>query len=317
MSWLGWLVLGVALGWFFEFLIDLFYWRNACHEKEVSLATRERDLEARLKRLTEDERNALAKQADWDTRHRAMLDDLGRREASFSNRDGELKNLEGQVSARQAELDGRHRLASEWDSSLTSKLSEATLIATRLGGREQDLGRQWSELEARSSLLSKRAEELAAREATLTRQHQELDRKVAQTNAALAKLQSVDGELNALRLRSSKLGEIVRQRYQTKAGADDLEVVEGIGPKIAELLHADNIHSFKELALTSVERLRGLLDAAGPRFKLANPGTWPEQAKLLAAGEYVAFEKLRDELMAGIRVDGMGQVSHNSDGADS
>jgi len=38
-----------------------------------------------------------------------------------------------------------------------------------------------------------------------------------------------------------------------------------------------------------------------PKKFLANPGTWPEQAALLANGELEAFEKLTDELDGGVR----------------
>ena len=44
-----------------------------------------------------------------------------------------------------------------------------------------------------------------------------------------------------------------------------------------------------------------MLKAAGARYALANPGTWPEQASLLAAGKVAEFEKLAEELDGGVR----------------
>jgi predicted flap endonuclease-1-like 5' DNA nuclease len=67
---------------------------------------------------------------------------------------------------------------------------------------------------------------------------------------------------------------------------DDLTRVEGIGPKIAEILAAGGINSFGQLAEMRVDSLQEMLTAAGGRYRLANPGTWPEQARLAARGDW-------------------------------
>jgi predicted flap endonuclease-1-like 5' DNA nuclease len=82
-------------------------------------------------------------------------------------------------------------------------------------------------------------------------------------------------------------------------GPDDLTVVEGIGPKIAELLHAGGITTFAALAGMSPAGLQAILDAAGPNFKLAVPATWPEQAALAAQNRWAELKVLQDKLNAG------------------
>lgn len=82
---------------------------------------------------------------------------------------------------------------------------------------------------------------------------------------------------------------------------DDLEAIEGIVPKIAELLRNAGIITFAQLSATSKDKLLNLLEAGGPRFKLANPSTWAEQAALAANNDWVGFDKIRKELVAGIR----------------
>ena len=86
------------------------------------------------------------------------------------------------------------------------------------------------------------------------------------------------------------------------AGADDLEKIEGIGPKVAELLHAAGITTFAGLANTPVAKLKEVLHAAGSRYAMMDPGTWPEQSALAAKGDWAALEKLEDELKGGRRV---------------
>ena len=81
---------------------------------------------------------------------------------------------------------------------------------------------------------------------------------------------------------------------------DDLRVIEGIGPKISTVLQVAGIRTYAQLAATEIERLDVLLKEAG--IRIANPSTWPEQAKLAAAGNWEALEALQDELEGGRRV---------------
>ncbi|MEM1214118.1 MAG: helix-hairpin-helix domain-containing protein [Bacteroidota bacterium] len=85
------------------------------------------------------------------------------------------------------------------------------------------------------------------------------------------------------------------------AKPDDLRKIEGIGPKIAGLLKDDGIATFADLAKASQTKLKAVLTAAGPRYKMHNPTTWPEQAKLAAAGKWEELSTLQDELKGGKR----------------
>ncbi len=80
---------------------------------------------------------------------------------------------------------------------------------------------------------------------------------------------------------------------------DDLKLIEGIGPKIAELLSAANITTFAQLAHADVAHLNQILEAAGPRYQLADPATWPQQAALAAAADWDGFKTLQDSLKGG------------------
>ena len=80
---------------------------------------------------------------------------------------------------------------------------------------------------------------------------------------------------------------------------DDLKIIEGIGPKIAELFIAAGISTFAKLAATDVAKLREILDAAGSKFASHDPATWPQQAKLAAEGKMDALKALQDELQGG------------------
>jgi predicted flap endonuclease-1-like 5' DNA nuclease len=89
-------------------------------------------------------------------------------------------------------------------------------------------------------------------------------------------------------------------KKQTATKVDDLKLIEGIGPKIEGLLHAEGIKTFAALVDTKVEVLKAILDAAGPRYRIHNPSTWAEQAKLADAGDWAKLQKWQDELKGGI-----------------
>ncbi|MEM8586267.1 MAG: helix-hairpin-helix domain-containing protein [Bacteroidota bacterium] len=90
-------------------------------------------------------------------------------------------------------------------------------------------------------------------------------------------------------------------KAKAKAKKDDLKKIEGVGPKIAGLLNDAGIVTFNDLAEASKSKLTGVLEAAGPRFRLAKPDTWQQQAKLAAAGKDAELAKLQKELKGGVK----------------
>lgn len=83
---------------------------------------------------------------------------------------------------------------------------------------------------------------------------------------------------------------------------DDLEIVEGIGPRIAAILKESGINTFAQLAAARPDELSAAMKAAGLRIP-ADPASWPEQARLAAAGEWAALQKMQDRLKGGRMVD--------------
>jgi predicted flap endonuclease-1-like 5' DNA nuclease len=80
---------------------------------------------------------------------------------------------------------------------------------------------------------------------------------------------------------------------------DDLKIVEGIGPKIEKLCNDNGIWTWRQLADTSVEFLRKMLDDAGPNYRISKPETWPKQAELAAEGKMDELKEYQDFLLGG------------------
>ena len=88
-------------------------------------------------------------------------------------------------------------------------------------------------------------------------------------------------------------------KKKTKSKGDDLKKIEGIGPKIAQLLQDSNIDTFAALSKSNPDKIREILFEAGSRYKMHDPATWPQQAKLASADKWDELDKLQNELKGG------------------
>lgn len=90
------------------------------------------------------------------------------------------------------------------------------------------------------------------------------------------------------------------KKEKTEAAVkDDLTKIEGIGSKIAKLLEAEGIETFAALGKATGKKLKAILEAAGPKFQLHDPASWPKQAKLAAAAKWDELAALQEKLIGG------------------
>ncbi len=80
---------------------------------------------------------------------------------------------------------------------------------------------------------------------------------------------------------------------------DDLTKLEGIGPKIAELLSNAGITTFAQLASAEDAIVQQVLADAGPQFNVHDATTWNEQAALARDGKWDELQALQDRLKGG------------------
>lgn len=80
---------------------------------------------------------------------------------------------------------------------------------------------------------------------------------------------------------------------------DDLKIIEGIGPKAAEVLVAAGIDTFAKLAATPAAKVKEILDAAEAKVQHLDPTTWAQQSQLAADGKFDELKQLQDELNGG------------------
>ena len=80
---------------------------------------------------------------------------------------------------------------------------------------------------------------------------------------------------------------------------DDLTKIEGVGPKVCEILIAAGIPTFQALSQASPDSIKATLAAAGGVYANMDPTTWPKQAEMAAAGEWDRLQVWQDELDGG------------------
>jgi large subunit ribosomal protein L17 len=91
----------------------------------------------------------------------------------------------------------------------------------------------------------------------------------------------------------------VKAPKKKAAKSDDLKLIEGIGPKAADVLTAGGIVTFADLAAATPEAVKAILDASEGNFNAADTSTWPQQAQLAADGKMEELTALQDKLKGG------------------
>lgn len=86
---------------------------------------------------------------------------------------------------------------------------------------------------------------------------------------------------------------------EKEVAKQDLTKIEGVGPKIAELLAGGGILTYADLAAASADKLKEILSGGGAAFASHDPSTWSQQAKLAADSKWNELQKLQDTLDGG------------------
>jgi predicted flap endonuclease-1-like 5' DNA nuclease len=110
--------------------------------------------------------------------------------------------------------------------------------------------------------------------------------------------QSVEEYITQSRPRIAASMAAGKNDLQTSDGKDNLQIVEGIGPKFNQACLDVGIDTFVKLSQASEDDLRAALTKAGLSFAPSLP-TWAKQAELLANGDRAAFDEYVLFLVAG------------------
>jgi predicted flap endonuclease-1-like 5' DNA nuclease/predicted nucleic acid-binding Zn-ribbon protein len=226
---------------------------------------------------------------------------------------GRINGLETEKNNLLAQLNTAKSAAGDSES-LKSRISALENEKNNLSGELNN----WKTKAGDTDTLRNRVNSLEGEKNNLTAELNAARTAAGDVNGLKARLQTVENDLNGERNRYGGLKRdydallAEKNSWAMKAAApapakkyDDLEIIEGIGPKIEKLLYKGGIHTYCELADTSPAKISEIIiREGGESYRIHDPGTWPEQAALLCAGKKKEFEELAAKLKGGKRVGG-------------
>jgi predicted flap endonuclease-1-like 5' DNA nuclease len=166
-------------------------------------------------------------------------------------------------------------------------------------------------IDIHATLGNKSLEELQAILSKYGDKYKIIDPKSWANQASLAGNGDFDGlislqkSLNIGKGNTTGMSDSKLEKYLIKIGAmkafkqDDLKAIEGIGPATDKLLRENGINTWRDLASSSSDSIKAILTAAGSRFALGDPSTWPKQAELAADGKFDELREYQDFLDGG------------------
>ncbi|HFC00780.1 MAG TPA: 30S ribosomal protein S1 [Phaeodactylibacter sp.] len=103
--------------------------------------------------------------------------------------------------------------------------------------------------------------------------------------------------------KKEEVAAVVEEKVEMVAAApsaeDDLKKIEGVGPKIEQLMKDGGLKTFAQVAAVEPQVIKDILLAAGNRYKMHDPTSWPLQAKMAAEGKWDELNKWQDEHKGG------------------
>ncbi len=265
----------------------------------------------------------------WQSDLDAAMEETVKLQASVYSYQATIEDLNSQVlglKARNAQLSQESRQEEVASGQLAQVQHSYNTTLTRLGTLEEKITRLAEENAALRAAASGEDEQINL----MRRSYEDSIQRLATLEARMGELA---GENSTLKAELSELRELKSNDYEAAPPAaplaeeealvihpqkdvlnetiilantgakDDLKIVEGIGPKIELLLNDAGILTWRELAAAPLDQLKEILFNAGPHYRIHDPLTWPEQARLAAEG---AWEKLKEyqEFLSGGKIPG-------------
>jgi hypothetical protein len=94
-----------------------------------------------------------------------------------------------------------------------------------------------------------------------------------------------------------KPADVPVRAHEEEKHEDNLEIIEGIGPRVAKVLKSVGVLSFDDLAHANPGKISETLKAA--KLTMMEPAGWIEQAKLAAKGDMDGLKKMQEEMKGG------------------
>jgi predicted flap endonuclease-1-like 5' DNA nuclease len=226
-------------------------------------------------------KNKTAEIAEWQSHFESLMLKKNDQDTQVL----ELEEIRAGIAKELAILRGHFNMQQSRNKTLESELMDLNKKYLEL---EAEKTRINSTLTSIHSANSEKSSNWELRYHELESRHSTLTRRFHDASAGNERMEKTITGLNV---------EILH--YRRRTNPDDLKRIEGIGPKIEELLNEEGIYKYEQLATAKAETLRTILDKAGARFRLHDPQSWATQAELADKGDWTKLKEYQDYLIGG------------------
>lgn len=94
---------------------------------------------------------------------------------------------------------------------------------------------------------------------------------------------------------SGKAADVSKKGNYDFLNRNNLQILEGIGPKLESVLKENGIKNWADLSIRSYGELRAILDKYGGRYAIVDPTSWPKQASLAKREKWDKLIQLQSE----------------------
>jgi len=271
-------------------------------EVEMSLIKTLRTAEDTSSRITENARIEASNTIEEAEKKASLIISEAENQAEQMVIDAEQKSINIQNTAKQEfeDLERSYQVLEQKKANLISQLKEIGKTANELSlNFEQNIGLPITKTQEKISnveieITKEIIEEKIEKEIILESPSEELPAKEL---LEVSNVESTPDEEEEIHINFSSA--VNQLSLETQEDKTNLELIEGIGPKIKEVLNNARIRTFRDLATTPIYRIKDILTAAGPQFSSHDPSTWVEQALLAEEGDWEKLDALKAYLIAG------------------
>jgi predicted flap endonuclease-1-like 5' DNA nuclease len=233
-----------------------------------------------------------------------FLDRRHKEETAGLNKEwtGRLDAANAETESARADAAGARDDAEAARGEAAASASDAEAARGEAAAAAADAEAARSEAAAANAAAEQARAEAATADANAEAARGEAAAAAADAEAARSEAAAANAAAEAARSEAASANqdaETARAETQVALADDNLTKIEGIGPTIAGVLNESGIVKYSGLARASTEALQAILDRAGPRYRIHDPSTWPEQASLAAAGDMDALKDLQERLKGG------------------
>jgi predicted flap endonuclease-1-like 5' DNA nuclease len=276
-------LLGLIAGWVIEWLVDYFYYRRRGHSDEELAA-----LQAQLDRANSEVgglrlalNNAETERDDWHARHDLLEADIAGRQV--------LQDRLDDCLSRFADLENANtKMKADHEAALLAATAAAVVTAHESDDRALEIDIVGDDLTLIKGIGPRFSEKLNLY--GINSFAELADATDARLDTAIEPQPWMDLDYDSWRAQARTFAEVPPQRIS----GDDLQRLEGIGPKYEQRLRGAGIITYSDLANSNSEQLAVII-AASPWHKV-DYGSWIAQARLADAGDEDGLAALQDKL---------------------